>query len=147
MHFRAKLNTFWDVGCHDLISRTTLIKCKRPLRFLWQLLKPLDLCIIINYLLQLFQSSLKCLLLLNLAQHLQPYDNFLAPLLLSNICGKMTCTPPVYKWRVPLKKFFSTVKQTTVTVWNHANGSTRTKYFLSDKGKEPWPVLVVLTLD
>jgi hypothetical protein len=37
-------------------------------------------------------------------------DNFLAPLLLLNVCDKMMCTPPVYKWRVPLKRFFSIVK-------------------------------------
>jgi hypothetical protein len=41
---------------------------------------------------------------------------------------------------------FSTIKQTTVTVQNHANLSVRTKYLLSHEAKKPFPTLVVLTL-
>jgi hypothetical protein len=52
----------------------------------------------------------------------------------------------VYKWRVPLKMMFSTTKQITVMVQNHANLSVRTKYLLSHKAKKPFPTLVVLTL-
>jgi hypothetical protein len=95
---------------------------------------------------RLFKFTLKFLYLLNLAQHLQPADNLLAPLLLPNVCGKMTWTPPVYKWRVPLKSLFSTIKKTMVTVQNHANMSVWTKYLLSHKAKRPFPALVVLTL-
>jgi hypothetical protein len=72
------------------------------------MLKQSGLCIIIEYVLQLFLSRLKFLLLLNLAQCLQPFDNFVVPLLLPNICGKMACTLPVYNGRVyslsPLSK-------------------------------------------
>jgi hypothetical protein len=74
-------------------------------------------------------------------------DNLLAPLFLTNVCGKIMWTLHMHKWRVPLKIFFSTVKQTTVTVQNHANMSIWTKYLLSHKAKKQWPVLVVLTLD
>jgi hypothetical protein len=49
----------------------------------------------------------------------------------------MMRTPPVYKWRVPLNIFLCTVKQTMVTVQNHANGSVRTCNPLSDMAKEP----------
>jgi hypothetical protein len=52
----------------------------------------------------------------------------------------------VYKWRVALKMFFSTVKQTEVTVRNHANLFVRTMYLLSHKAKKSFPALVVLTL-
>jgi hypothetical protein len=41
---------------------------------------------------------------------------------------------------------FRTIKQTTVTVQNHANLSVWTKYLLSHKDKKPFPTLVVLTL-
>jgi hypothetical protein len=58
-------------------------------------------------------------------------------LLPPNVCGKMIRTPHAYKWRVPLNIFFCTVKQTTVTVRNHANGPTQTYYLLSDKAKKP----------
>jgi hypothetical protein len=41
---------------------------------------------------------------------------------------------------------FSTIKQTTVTVQNHANMSVWTKYLLSHKAKKPFLTLVILTL-
>jgi hypothetical protein len=52
----------------------------------------------------------------------------------------------MYKWRVPLKMIFSTIKQTTVTVRNHANMYVQTEYLLSHKAKKPFLTLVVLTL-
>jgi hypothetical protein len=52
----------------------------------------------------------------------------------------------VYKWRVPLKMIFSTIKQTMVMVQNYANLSVWTKYLLSRKAKKPFLTLVVLTL-
>jgi hypothetical protein len=41
---------------------------------------------------------------------------------------------------------FSTIKQTTMTVRNHANLSVMTNYFLSHKDRESFPSLIVLTL-
>jgi hypothetical protein len=94
-----------------------------------------------------FSLATNFFFLLNLAQRIQPSDNFHALFLLPTVCGKIMRTPLVYKWRVPLKMFFYTVKQTTVMVQNYANGSIWTKQLLSDKAKKPWPAHVVLTLD